>query len=93
MGTAQKVVEDEAKKAGYTRKAWHRTNDKFNEFSYTKIGTNQGKSLGDGFYVALRENSEYDTPAYGKTKIALYVRSNSPFKLIDALTEKQAQTV
>ena len=101
MDTAARMVEDAAKKSGYTLKATHRTNADFNVFDKTKRSGKNGKTLGDGFYVAeitprmeeTGRRSEYDSDAYGKNRIVAFVNPGNTFRLADGLSEEQAEYV
>ena len=59
METAQKMVDEAAKRAGYTIKAFHGTPDKaFTSFDYKKIGSNTDAGIfGHGFYFTTDENT------------------------------------
>lgn len=85
METAQKMVDEVAKKAGYNYRGVHRAKTDFTVFDKAKIGTNRGLALGDGFYVSLRISdnmaSSYADDAYGKIKMDLYVKLDNPLVL------------
>lgn len=78
METAQRMVDEAAKAAGYTVKAYHGTDsDSFNVFDRGKIGTASGLSiLGDGFYFAEKQKT---AEQYGKNVYAVYLKQNSPY--------------
>lgn len=58
METAQRMVDEVAKEAGYTVKAYHGTKADFTEFSKEKFGSNFGNwsLFGAGFYFAPTES-------------------------------------
>lgn len=91
---ANGIIDKIAKKAGYTVRGTHRTNAEFTVFEKSKRSGKNGKTLGDGFYVAAGENTEYDNDTYGKNRKLVYIR---PGKVLDVqkrgLTKKQAQQV
>jgi hypothetical protein len=79
METAQKMVDEAAKKAGYTVKAYHGTNNEFTSFSRNKIMSNTGKSFyGHGFYFST---SEFDAKNYGKKVMPVYLRTGNTLNL------------
>lgn len=59
METAQRMVDEAAREAGYTVKAYHGTKADFTEFSKEKFGSNFGNwsLFGAGFYFAPTEPS------------------------------------
>ena len=75
METAQRMVDEAAKKAGYTVKAYHGTKAQFNSFKHTKRGMQLGADL--GFWFTTNKNvanrfsqtfSEEDAEAFVKWK-------------------------
>ena len=72
METAQKMVDEAAKKAGYTVKAYHGTDNEFTVFDKTKIMSNMGAAFyGTGFYFST---SERDANNYGNKIMPVYLR-------------------
>lgn len=79
METAQRMVDEAAKKAGYTVKAYHGTNNDFTSFSRNKIMSNTGTSFyGHGFYFST---SEFDAKNYGKKVMPVYLRTGNTLNL------------
>lgn len=78
MKTAQKMVDDAAKAAGYTTKAYHGTDaDSFNEFDRGRIGTSSGLSiLGDGFYFSDKRATANQ---YGRNVYSVYLKQSNPY--------------
>ena len=72
METAQRMVDEAAKEAGYTVKAYHGTDNNFSVFNRNKIMSNTGKAFyGTGFYFST---SELDANNYGKKIMPVYLR-------------------
>ena len=71
--TAQKMVDEAAKKAGYDYHLYHGTNADFTKFDLLKHGGKNGKGEGYGIYLAA--NREISAP-YGKNVIDSYVKFN-----------------
>ena len=94
METAQKIIDQIAKKAGYTIRGTHRTNADFTVFDRSKQTGKNGKVLGDGFYVAAGEHTEYDNDTYGKNRMLVYI---NPGNVLDVqkggLSEQEAKEV
>lgn len=78
MATAQKLVDQAARDAGYTIKAYHGTDaETFNEFDKGRIGEATGISiLGDGFYFADNKKA---AKQYGKNVYTVYLKQTSPY--------------
>ena len=72
METAQRMVDEAAKKAGYDIKAYHSTNAKFTKFDKEKQGTNFNNYLhfGSGFYFGPTVE---ETKKYGKNTMSVYL--------------------
>ena len=89
--TAQKLLDDFAKEAGYNYRGVHRSFANFTVFDREKIGSNAGTRLGDGFYVTLDIKDEatarYADESYGKNRMDLYVKMESPLVLGDPMDE------
>jgi hypothetical protein len=83
--TAQRLLDDFAKDAGYNYRGVHRSFSEFTVFDRSKIGSNAGARLGDGFYVTLEFKDEatarYADESYGKNRMDLYVKMESPLVL------------
>lgn len=83
--TAQELLDGFAKDAGYNYRGVHRSFSDFTVFDRSKIGSNAGTRLGDGFYVTLEFKDEatarYADDSYGKNKMDLYVKMESPLVL------------
>lgn len=77
METAQKMVDEAAKKAGYKIKAYHGTNAEFTTFEYGHIGESSGVGiLGDGFYFTDEKEL---SKQYGKRTLDCYIRIRNPY--------------
>lgn len=76
--TAQKMVDEAAKAAGYTIKAYHGTDaDTFTVFDKGKIGDASGFSiLGDGFYFSDKKSV---AAQYGKNVFTVYLKQDNPY--------------
>lgn len=85
METAQRMVDEAAKAAGYNHRGVHRAKTAFTVFDRKKIGSGAGTQLGDGFYVTLefkdKATADYADSAYGKVKMDLHVKMRSPLVL------------
>lgn len=75
--TAQKMVDDAAKAAGYTTKAYHGTDAaSFNVFDRGRIGSSSGLSiLGDGFYFSDKRATANQ---YGRNVYSVYLKQRNP---------------
>lgn len=73
METAQRMVDEAAKEAGYKEHLYHGTNADFTKFDLRKHGGRNGKGEGYGIYLAA--NREISAP-YGKNIIDSYVKFN-----------------
>lgn len=71
--TAQRMVDEAAKKAGYNYHLYHGTDADFTKFDLRKHGGENGKGEGYGIYLAA--NREISAP-YGKNVIDSYVKFN-----------------
>lgn len=71
--TAQKMVDEAARAAGYDYHLYHGTNADFTKFDLLKHGGKNGKGEGYGIYLAA--NREISAP-YGKNVIDSYVKFN-----------------
>lgn len=71
--TAQRLVDEAAKKAGYDYHLYHGTNADFTKFDLRKHGGKNGKGEGYGIYLAA--NKEISAP-YGKNVIDSYTKFN-----------------
>ena len=71
--TAQKMVDEAAKAAGYGYHLYHGTNADFTKFDLRKFGGKNGKGEGYGIYLAA--NKEISVP-YGKNVIEAYTKFN-----------------
>ena len=77
METAQKMVDEAAKAAGYKIKAYHGTNAEFTTFEYGHIGESSGVGiLGDGFYFTDEKEL---SKQYGKRTLDCYIRIRNPY--------------
>ena len=76
--TTQKMVDDAAKAAGYTTKAYHGTDAaSFNVFDRGRIGTSSGLSiLGDGFYFSDKRATANQ---YGRNVYSVYLKQSNPY--------------
>lgn len=86
MVTAQRMVDEAAKEAGYTIKAYHGTRNSFTVFDHSRIGNNyKGWSkYGNGFYFATTtEDAEYwamKSKGIGNKRVMpVYLRMNNPY--------------
>ena len=92
--TARNIIDQLAKRAGYTVRGTHRTNADFTVFDRSKQTKNNGATLGDGFYVAAGEGTEYDNEHYGKNRMLVYINPGNVFDIQKGgLTEEQAREV
>jgi hypothetical protein len=73
METAQRMVDEAAKEAGYNYHLYHGTNADFTKFDLRKYGGRNGKGEGYGIYLAA--NREISAP-YGKNVIDSFVKFN-----------------
>lgn len=77
METAQKMVDETAKAAGYKIKAYHGTNAEFTTFEYGHIGESSGVGiLGDGFYFTDEKEL---SKQYGKRTLDCYIKIRNPY--------------
>lgn len=78
METAQKMVDQAAKAAGYAIKAYHGTDaESFHVYDKGRIGSASGVSiLGDGFYFAEKKKV---AAQYGKHVHAVYLKQGNPY--------------
>ena len=72
---------------------FHNSPNVFDEFDPSKVGSNQGQALGQGNYLALRQNSEFNDPAYGRHQTQWYANVQNPFNVRDELTSDQAASI
>lgn len=72
MDTAQRMVDEAAKKAGYTVKAYHGTTDDFTKFSRGEQGRNHDGYLefGGGFYFTPNENEAREWVRRGRSGLS-----------------------
>ena len=76
--TAQRMVDEAAKRAGYTIKAYHGTNADFTVFDKNRIGKGIDQ-YGAGFYFASNPDV---TEGYGKNRYGTYLNIKKPINLI-----------
>ena len=94
LNTARNIIDQLAKRAGYTVRGTHRTNANFTVFDRSKQSGERGKTLGDGFYVAKGEHTEYDDDSYGKNRMLVYIKPGNVFDIQKGgLSEEQAREV
>ena len=81
MKTAQKMVDEAAKKAGYDVKAYHGTpNSDFTQFDYEKIGSNTDSGIfGRGFYFTTHKDTADVYATESGTTMPVYLQSNNPW--------------
>ena len=89
----QELVRRAAEEAGYTLRGTHRTNAEFIVFDKSMRSGKNGKTLGDGFYIARGEGTEYDNDSYGKNRMVVYVNPGKVFNLTEGLTKRQANRI
>ena len=77
METAQKMVDEAAKNAGYTIKAFHSTNADFTVFDKGRIG-NGIDQFGAGFYFG---NTKEITTGYGQKTYPVYLKIQNPIRI------------
>lgn len=72
MDTAQRMVDEAAKQAGYTIKAYHGTTDDFTKFSRGEQGRNHDGYLefGGGFYFTPNENEAREWVRRGRSGLS-----------------------
>ena len=76
MDTAQKMVDEAAKKAGYAVKAAHYTDASFTEFDHDKIGSSQDDGyFGKGFYFTSRSGFGN---SFGENRMNVYLSAKNP---------------
>ena len=68
METAQRMVDEAAKAAGYTIKAWHGSRYIFNEFSKDKRGSNTGTKTSEMWFFAGDKDTASSYYPYGVMK-------------------------
>ena len=78
MVTAQKMVDEAAKAAGYKIKAYHGTNAEFTVFDKNRVGKGIDQ-YGAGFYFA--SNADV-TERYGNRKYDVYLSLKKPIRLL-----------
>ena len=78
MATAQKMVDEAAKEAGYTIKAYHGTNADFTVFDKNRVGKGNDQ-YGAGFYFASNPDV---TEGYGTKRYDTYLDIKKPINLI-----------
>ena len=94
FGTAREIIDKIAKAAGYTVRGTHRTNAEFTVFDRSAQTGKNGKTLGDGFYIASGEGTEYDSDIYGKNRMLIYAKPGNVFNIQEGgLSEEQAKQV
>jgi hypothetical protein len=90
--TAQKMVDEAARGAGYNYRGDHRAKTDFTVFDRNRIGTGAGLQFGDGFYISLdikdKATADYADSAYGKVKMDLYVKMQSPLELGNPISDE-----
>ena len=81
METAQRMVDEAAKKAGYDVKAYHGTpNSDFTQFDYKKIGSNTDSGIfGRGFYFTTHKDTADVYATEIGTTMPVYLQSNNPW--------------
>lgn len=98
---AREILDEQAKKSGYTMLATHRTDADFTVFDKGSRSGRNGKTLGDAFYVAEYKkewrdtpiHTMYDTDTYGKNRMMLYVNPGKTFELKNGFSESEANKV
>jgi hypothetical protein len=68
METAQRLVDEAAKKAGYTVKGYHGSRQAFNEFSKEKLGSNTNTEVSKRWFFAADEETANSYYPYGVMK-------------------------
>lgn len=84
--TAQKMVEEYAKKAGYSVKAYHGTTSKFTVFDKSKQGSKNGSVLGNAFYFSSDESMADEWGGRDKT-MSVFLKLQNPINVDSAITE------
>lgn len=89
---AQMMVDKVARESGYNYRGVHRARAEFTVFDRNKIGSGAGLQFGDGFYISLdikdKATADYADSAYGKVKMDLYVKMQSPLELGKPISEE-----
>ena len=84
--TAQKMVEEYAKKAGYSVKAYHGTTSKFTVFDKSKQGSKNGSVLGNAFYFSSDESMADEWGGRDKT-MSVFLKLQNPINVDSAITD------
>ena len=83
MATAQRMVDEAAKKAGYTTKGYHGTGEDFNVFSEDKVG--KRNVWGKGFYFGTSKGIADDYASWRASKggkyriVSAYLKFDNPY--------------
>ena len=82
MATAQRMVYEAARAAGYTLRGFHGTNADFKQFNVSRIG-----NFGPGVYLSFDEADarEYARRVGGSKVLSVVIRATNPFRIKDAL--------
>ena len=82
MATAQQLVDEAARAAGYTLQGFHGTNADFTQFNVSRTG-----NFGPGVYLSFDEADarEYARRVGGSKVLRVVIRATNPFRIKNAL--------
>ena len=64
---------------GQVLRLFHNSPEVFDKFDTSKSGSRQGATLGKGNYLALKQESKFNNPAYGRYQTQWYANVNKVF--------------
>ena len=78
---------------GQILRLFHNSPNIFDTFDSTQGKPNQGQALGQGNYLALQQNGEFNNLTYGRYQTQWYANVQNPFKVGERLTDKQSASI
>lgn len=72
---------------------FHNSPNIFDAFDATQGKPNQGQALGQGNYLGLHQNGEFNDLTYGRYQTQWYANVQNPFNVGDRLTDKQSAAI
>lgn len=72
---------------------FHNSPNIFDTFDATQGKPNQGQALGQGNYLGLHQNGEFNDLTYGRYQTQWYANVQNPFNVGDRLTDKQSAVI